>query len=226
MAVIVARGFNPVTIEPLVTLEEYIPYNNNSLSSLGLFAEGGTLTQSYFINALTETPFNIQSVYLYIDAEGTWSKDIQVWGDSKRAFISPLGTPKLRFYLLSPSESNRIHTVELDSEGNKTLVSHITLDEYQNDATTAIEEYHTEGSGVTSMDNFIQSFDIICNIADYGLTGDVVTTEYLDLYYYDTDNPTLRQKYDILVYCELPFNNINVLDTETPIGVSSSDYVE
>jgi hypothetical protein len=225
MSCIIAKGFDTITNNPLGLIAQYQPDGNNAIQSIGLMAEGGTINQSYYINSLTDAPFNIVPFYLYQDDTRFYSTDIQVFGVSQLSFTSPLGTPRLRFYLCSPSQSSRVATVETTTSGTDVLVSHLTLEEYLTDFATNVETYHSadspspKGNGVTAVDNFLQAFDVICNIGTYTIGGVI---NYLNLYYNDPNFPTKRHKFDILVYTELPFNNINVATTEYPIGVSES----
>jgi hypothetical protein len=235
MGLILAKGFDPTTYKPLAPLEEWIRHANNSLGSLGLMAEGGTARQSYFINSLTDTPFNIEIIHLYEDDENKYATDIQIYGNPMREFQSPLGTAYLKFYMLSPSESGRIYSVQQDDVGTDIQVPHMTLDEYLNDFATIIDSFVegddgdgniTEIEGATNIDRFIKCFSIICNLGTYVIpsAGVGATLTYTDLYYYNQSNLLLRDKIDILVYSELPYNNINVVDTDTPIEVNASEY--
>ena len=226
MSVIMAKNFDSITKEPLAIIEEYVEYGNNSKNSIGLMAEGGTLTQSYYINSLTDTPFNIESSHLYVDTEHTYSTNIQLFGVSRQEIQTPLGTPKIRFYVCSPTSGDRLHSIVQDSTGTSIVVTHLTLDEFENDFQNSITLFHSDGSGVTALDNFLQSFVTVANVADYTLAGQNVTISYLTLYYRNPANVAERHKIDVLIYAELPFNNINVIDTKTPIGISATDYKE
>lgn len=220
--IVIARSFNPTTFAPLATLERWRPGANNSMNSLGLVAEGGTIRQSFFINCSTDAPFNIELNHLYQSDDTLYGTDIQLMGESKKKFASPLGTPRLRFYVCSPSTSERYTSLETDTDGNDILVSHLTADEFLNDFSAAVTALHASGAGVTTLDNFLQSFDIICNIGSEDSDGNIT---YSNLYYNDPSQAGKRHKIDFLVYAELPYNNTSAIDTDYPIGVSASEYV-
>lgn len=217
-----ARGFDPTTYEPLGLVEQYIEDANNTIRSVPLMAEGGTAKQSFFINSLTQTPFNIETLHLYQDNSKVFYNEIQLYAAQKSKFSSPLGNPRLRFYTLSPSSSDRVNSAELNADGDLISVEHLTLDEYLNDFQAAIASKHADGAGATVLDNFLQSFDVFCNVANEIITspGGEVEYDYINLYKMDPSDSTKRHKIDVLVYSELPFNNINVITTKTPIGMS------
>jgi hypothetical protein len=223
MSVRLARNFDTITYEPLGEAAIYSPDANNSLRSFGFTSEGGTIRQSYFINSISAAPFNIEHLHVYQPDVNYYSTNIQVFGSFKLPFVTPLGTPRMRFYLCSPSTSSRVATVEQDGNGDDILVYHLTLDEYINDTYNAIDSLHADGPGVNygthKLDNFLQAFDVICNIGTYSLAGALT---YYNLYYNDPNNASQRHKYDILAYVELPQNNINTFTSDYTIDVSES----
>ena len=215
---LIVKGYDPINLEPIGPIDLHETNDNDSIACLDFIAEGGTYRQSFFINCTTDSPYNLKKFHLYNESETYYETNIQIYAENKSKISSPLGDPRLRYYVLSPSASQRIVTLETSAAGAAILVTHLTLDEYENDFAAAITSFHGSQAGLTDLDRFLQTFKTICNVGSYDIDGDIT---YYDLYYNDPLQTTKRHKLDVIAYAELPFNNIMMIQEDYATTVSS-----
>lgn len=225
----IARAFDPVTHAPIGIIEDYDPNANNAINSLGFFGEGGTLRQAFFVDALSDTPFSLVPFFVYAEKITHKETNIQISSALKIPFITALGTPRIRYYLCSRPDQDFYSYVRND-DGDLTRVRHCTLDEMTNSfADFLATEYEfvaeSESDALVQkrqrLDRFISTFDTICKIGSYSVVGDDVVHTASDLFFKNQSDSGKRDKYDIVSFVELPFNNINIYNTSMTIQLLS-----